>query len=239
MTATPTFTLRTYDNTASEAALRQIAAEGEVPASGEGPMTALLQKGVLVFGGARPGQHASYTEEAAALGTYIAQTLQRPLVYGGGTVGIMGAAAQAAASAGGRVVAIIPAALKPREASGDMIGDLVYTTETMSERKSIMFAHADTVVALPGGVGTFDELLEVITLHQLNAYRPKIGVVNANHFFDPFLQLLRHLIAEGFVEEAVLDMVVVRPTALELMEALRDMPLPQSSTKSLVWNHRP
>ena len=199
----------------------------------------LLKKGVLVFCGACHGNKPRYAEEARALAKYIVEELQQPVVYGGGTVGIMGAMANAAKDCGGKIISIIPGSLSTREASGNMIGDMIYTTSTMSERKSIMFAHADTVVALPGGVGTFDELLEVITLFQLNAYRPKIGIVNVDGFFDPFIALLNHLIAEGFEGKQVFDFVLIKPTAVELMEALRNFIPPVSPAASLEWKGRP
>ncbi|KPA76193.1 lysine decarboxylase-like protein [Leptomonas pyrrhocoris] len=199
----------------------------------------LLRKGVLVFCGARHGNKPAYAEEARALATYIVEELKQPLVYGGGTVGVMGTLANEVKDRGGKIISVIPGSLSSREVSGQTIGDLIYTTATMSERKSIMFAHANTVVALPGGVGTFDELLEVLTLFQLNAYRPKIGIVNVEGFFDPFLALLHHLVAEGFLEEKIFGFVVIKPTAVELMKALRDFVPPPSPAASLVWKSRP
>ncbi|KAG5508542.1 hypothetical protein GH5_06792 [Leishmania sp. Ghana 2012 LV757] len=199
----------------------------------------LLQKGVLVFAGARSGSKPAYTQEAKALAKYIIEEAKQPVVYGGGTVGVMGELAKEARALNGKIISIIPSSLSEREVSGSMIGDRIYTTATMSERKSIMFAHANTVVALPGGVGTFDELLEVITLFQLNAYRPKIGVVNADGFFEPFIALLQHLIAEGFLEENVFDFVVIKPTAIEVMEALKSFVPPPSPASTLTWASRP
>jgi cytokinin riboside 5'-monophosphate phosphoribohydrolase len=199
----------------------------------------LLQKGVLVFCGARHGNKPEYAHEASALAKYIVKELKQPIVYGGGTVGVMGTMVNAAKDCGGKIITVIPGPLSGREVSGNMIGDLIYSTSTMSERKSIMFAHANTVVALPGGVGTFDELLEVITLFQLNAYRPKIGIVNVKGFFDPFVALLHHLVAEGFLEEKVFDFIVIKPTAVELMDALRSFVPPPSPAASLVWKTRP
>lgn len=199
----------------------------------------LLRKGVLVFGGARHGNKEAYAAEARSLANCIATDLKQPAVYGGGTVGIMGELAKETKRVGGTVVAVIPESLCQREASGDMIGDVIYFTSTMSERKSIMFAHADTVVALPGGVGTFDELLEVITLFQLNAYRPKIALVNVEGFFDPLITMLQHFIDEGFVEKAVFDFLVIKPTAVEVVAALKAFVPPASPAASLQWNGRP
>ncbi|CAJ1021767.1 putative Antibiotic biosynthesis monooxygenase/SLOG cluster4 family/Possible lysine decarboxylase [Leishmania utingensis] len=199
----------------------------------------LLQKGVLVFGGARSGNKPAYAQEAKALAKYIVEVAKQPVIYGGGTVGVMGELAKEAQALNGKVISVIPNALSEREVSGSMIGDRIYMTATMSERKSIMFAHANTVVALPGGVGTFDELLEVITLFQLNAYRPKIGLVNVEGFFEVFIALLKHLIAEGFLEEKVLGFLVIRPTATEVMEALKSFTPPPSPAFTLTWPSRP
>ncbi|KEG15070.1 lysine decarboxylase-like protein [Trypanosoma grayi] len=197
------------------------------------------QKGVLVFCGSRVGAKRSYVAEAEALGEYLAVTCRLPLVYGGGTVGVMGAVARATKQHGGRVVAVTPHALMPREVMGDMLGDVVYMTQTMSERKSIMFAHSSMVVALPGGLGTFDELLEVLTLQQLNAYQTKIGIVNVDGFFDPFLAHLQHMVREGFLEEYITSAFVVRPTAVELMQALESFTPPSPPGASLQWHTRP
>ncbi|KAH9599384.1 Antibiotic biosynthesis monooxygenase domain [Trypanosoma melophagium] len=201
------------------------------------PHTLRQQKGVLVFCGSRTGSRSNYMAEAEALGEYLAVTLRQPLVYGGGTVGMMGAVALATKRHGGRVIAVLPYPLAPRETSGEKIGDVLYMTETMSERKSIMFAHADTVVGLPGGIGTFDELLEVMTLLQLNAYRPKVGLLNVDGFFDPFLELLRHMVREGFLEEVAIQALVVRSTTVELMQALESFTPP--TITELQWNSRP
>lgn len=206
-----------------------------------------IPKGFLVFGGARHGKNPAYTAEARKLGEYIAAVQasetdagkRRPLVYGGGTVGIMGEVAQTVKKHNGMVISIIPNALRPREASGEMIGDVLYFTSNMSERKSIMFAHADCVVAMPGGVGTFDELLEVLTLYQLNAYRPKIGLVNVDGFFNPFLTLLDNLIGEGFVEATIKDLVLVDDSATGLMKKMETFVPPESPSRNLVWHSRP
>lgn len=210
-----------------------------IPAGPPAVRDPALEPGVLVFGGARHGNDPVFTQEARALGEYLANTSHAPLVYGGGTVGIMGEVAQTVKQHGGRVISVIPEALRPRETSGEMIGDLIYFTTTMSERKSIMFAFAHTVVALPGGVGTLDELLEVITLFQLNAYCPKIGIVNTKGFYDPFLATLRHLVSTGFLEESTLSAIVVDDTAAGVMEKMAHRLPPASPCGTLVWNHRP
>lgn len=177
-------------------------------------------KGCLVFCGSRPGVRPEYVASATELGAGLARR-GKTLVYGGGTVGIMGALATATASNHGQVQSVIPRALLPREVSGDSVGQ-VFATDTMAERKSIMFGLSDVVISLPGGIGTFDELLEVLTLFQLNAYRPKIGLLNVAGFYGPFLAMLEHTVREGFLEANALKYFVVRDDAEELLKALLD-----------------
>ncbi|CCW70789.1 unnamed protein product [Phytomonas sp. Hart1] len=211
--------------------------EGEAcPPEGGHP---LLKKRVLVFGGSQSGRDPAYATEASRLGELLARREKRALVYGGGTFGMMGAIAKAVKREGGTVITVIPRPLCGHETSGDMIGDLVYYTDTMSERKSIMFACADVVVALPGGTGTFDELLEVITLYQLDAYRPKIGLLNVNGYFEPFLSLLKHMVTEGFTSDTVFSSIIVASTADALIDALNKYELPPLPENRLEWHVRP
>jgi uncharacterized protein (TIGR00730 family) len=110
----------------------------------------------------------------------------------------------------------------------------------MAERKSIMFALSDTIVALPGGLGTFDELLEALTLFQLSAHRVRIGLVNANGFFGPFIEMVHHLIDEGFLEEKGLQYFTVRNTSNELLDALVDSKAALAeSAANLAWTSKP
>lgn len=175
-------------------------------------------RGALVFCGAREGVKPIYMAEGARLGTLLAER-GIPLVYGGGTCGIMGSVALAVQKLNGKIVSIIPRALLPREVSGESLGEL-FVTNTMAERKSLMFGMADIVIALPGGIGTFDELLEVLTLYQLNAYRPRIGLLNVEGYFDPLLAMLRHMVTEGFLNESVFTYFVVAPSAEAVLEGL-------------------
>ena len=163
--------------------------------------------GVLVFCGARAGKNPANIEAGTSVGAAIAKR-GRTLCYGGGTLGIMGAVVKGALAGGARIRSTIPRAFCTDDMSGEMLGEVTYT-HTMSHRKSIMFNSSNTIVCLPGGLGTFDELLEALTLMQLNAYVPKIGLLNVGGFFEPFLALLRHLIAEGYVEENIFDFFLV------------------------------
>uniref|UniRef100_A0A7S1MSW5 ABM domain-containing protein n=1 Tax=Neobodo designis TaxID=312471 RepID=A0A7S1MSW5_NEODS len=174
--------------------------------------------GILVFAGARPGEAPLYMQHAEEVGQRVA-ALGRRLVYGGGTVGVMGAVASAADKAGGKVLGVIPAALAPREASGAPVGEVV-VVDTMSKRKDIMFSNASWLVVCPGGIGTLDEFFEVLTLCQLNAYRCRVGLLNTENFFGPLLAMMRHLVAQKFLEAETVDALVVRNTPGELFEAM-------------------
>jgi cytokinin riboside 5'-monophosphate phosphoribohydrolase len=201
-------------------------------------------KGCLVFCGSRPGTRPEYVTSAAELGAGLARR-GKTLVYGGGTVGVMGALATATAANNGRVQSVIPRALLPREVSGDSVGQ-VFATDTMAERKSIMFGLSDVVISLPGGIGTFDELLEVLTLFQLNAYRPKIGLLNVSGFYLPLIAMLEHTVREGFLEANALKYFVVRDTAEELLTTLLDdagvtvnTGMDTAALASLSWTAKP
>lgn len=200
------------------------------------PTTSLRTDGVLVFCGSREGRHPEYAAAGQKLGELIGQS-GRNLVYGGGTVGIMGAVARGCHNVGGGVIGVIPRALKPKEVAGDMIGT-VFFTDTMSTRKSIMFAHSSTVIALPGGIGTFDELLEVLTLFQLNAYRPAIGLLNVRGFFDPFQGMLKQMVEEGFLNADAMGYFVVSSDPVDLMDRLAKFQ-PPGSVKELKWTAAP
>lgn len=196
----------------------------------------LSSNGILVFCGSRVGAKERYCVDAVELGKIIAAR-GRTLVYGGGSIGVMGALANSVHDNGGKVQGVIPHALAPKELSGPCIGNVIFT-ETMGARKSTMFALSSTVIALPGGIGTFDELLEVLTLFQLNHYRPKIGLLNSCNFFGPFLSLLNYLIKQGFLNADALGYLVIAPTASELMDKLDNF-TPPISAASLVWGSRP
>ena len=160
---------------------------------------------VCVYCGSSPGHSETYLHAGEALGRAIASHGLR-LVYGGGTKGIMGAVARGAFSAGGRISGIIPRFLFNKEASGeapDMIDDLI-VTEDMHTRKHLMFEKSDAFVALPGGIGTLEEIVEIMTWAQLGRHRKPIAFANVGGFWSPMLELMEHMKQEGFVHNAQL-----------------------------------
>jgi hypothetical protein len=153
---------------------------------------------VCLYCGSRHGARPAYREAARAFGRAIGGSGLR-LVYGGGDVGLMGIAAREAMAAGGQVTGFIPRHIIDREiATGDVTNLVV--TETMHERKKLMLYNADAIVALPGGPGTLDELVEVLTWRQLGLHGKPAILVDVQRYWQPFLALIEHIVAEGFVE---------------------------------------
>jgi uncharacterized protein (TIGR00730 family) len=172
-----------------------------------------------VFCGANPGIQPVYVETAVALGQELGRRGLR-LVYGGGSVGLMGALARAAHDAGAPVVGVIPGRLTAREIMGHKIGDLI-VVETMHERKAKMAALADGFIALPGGLGTMDELAEALTWGQLGIHAKPIGLLNINGYYDALLQWFDHGVAEGFIRPHHRKLVVEGADPAGLIEQLQ------------------
>ena len=145
------------------------------------------------------------------------------LVYGAGDVGLMGAVARAAIAAGGETFGVVPAHLVAREQGRRDLSQLV-VTETMHERKKVMFMNADAIVTLPGGPGSLDELFEVLTWRQLGLHAKPVYLLNVNGYWDPLLALLRHIVEQGFAEPGFLDFLVTRDTVAGLMQSLAALP---------------
>jgi uncharacterized protein (TIGR00730 family) len=152
---------------------------------------------LCVFCGANPGVNHRYMEAAHELGKALG-VRGIDLVYGGGSVGLMGAVARAAHAHGSRVVGVIPTSLTPKEVMGDPIGELI-VVDTMHERKAKMAELAEGFVALPGGFGTLDELFEAITWGQLGIHAKPIGLLNIDDYFEPLVNLIDHGVTQGFI----------------------------------------
>jgi uncharacterized protein (TIGR00730 family) len=155
-----------------------------------------MASSVCIFCGSQYGSDPAYRRTATALGELLGAA-GVAIIYGGGHVGLMGAAADAAMAAGGEVIGLIPARLLEREVGHRAITKLI-TTRDMFERKQEMIDRADAFVILPGGLGTLDELLEVITLRQLGYHDKPIVVVNLDGYWDPFIALVDQVVAHDF-----------------------------------------
>ncbi|HEY7984598.1 MAG TPA: TIGR00730 family Rossman fold protein [Ktedonobacterales bacterium] len=173
---------------------------------------------VCVFAGSSPGARPAYRAAAAALGGALAAR-GWGLVYGGGSVGLMGVLADATLAGGGEAIGIIPRALAAREIAHHHLTEL-RVVETMHERKAQMAGLADAFVALPGGAGTFDELFEIITWAQLGLHAKAIALLNADDYFAPLLALVAHASAEGFIHPEDRELLLVRDQAEALLDAL-------------------
>ncbi|OAP41546.1 lysine decarboxylase [Sinorhizobium glycinis] len=172
-------------------------------------------RSVCVYCGSQPGRDPAHMEAGRLLGRSIADHgLQ--LVYGGGTRGIMGAVASGVLSAGGHVTGIIPEFLMDKEATRHSLGQLneLIVTGDMHERKHTMFERADAFIALPGGIGTLEEIVEIMTWAQLGRHRKPMVFGNINGFWAPMLELLQHMREQGFVHTAHL----VQPLVIDRIE---------------------
>ncbi len=174
-------------------------------------------RSVCVYCGSSPGNDPAYVEAGEALGAELAKA-GLTLVYGGGIKGIMGAVARGVQRGGGKIKAIIPGFLVNREANEaalTMFEDIT-VTDNMHQRKQMMFEHADAFVTLPGGIGTVEEIVEIMTWAQLGHHRKPMVFANIKGFWNPMLALLDHMRAEGFVHTGHL----VRPLAIDQVEAI-------------------
>ena len=177
-------------------------------------------RSVCVFCGSNPGTRPEYRASAEATGELLARSGVR-LVFGGGAIGLMGAVAAAAMRAGGEVVGVIPAALDRREIANRAVTEL-HIVDTMHERKAMMAELSDGFLALPGGLGTYEELFEVWTWAQLGIHAKPIGLLNVAGFYDPLLTFLASAAGEGFLRPEHLDLLVAETDPTSLIERMRD-----------------
>lgn len=160
---------------------------------------------LCVYCGSRPGSLPEYAKAAFQVGTWIGQH-RGQLVYGGGDNGLMGIVAQATQAAGGRVVGIIPQALAEKEFARHACDEL-HVVDNMHQRKHMMAERADAFLALPGGIGTFEELFEMWTWRQLGFHNKPIGLLNVANYYDGLLQFLESTVKQGFLSDWQMDFV--------------------------------
>lgn len=196
-------------------------------------------RSVCVYCGSSPGRDEIYAKAGHLLGRSLAKSGLR-LVYGGGTKGIMGAVAEGALKAGGKVTGIIPRFLINKEATETALDrlDELLITDNMHERKHKMFEKSDAFVALPGGIGTVEEIVEIMTWGQLGHHRKPIVFANVQGFWDPMLALLDHMASEGFIHTAqrVKPLVVEDPEAIvaAIMVAGSSVDAPTEGVQSVI-----
>lgn len=173
-------------------------------------------KRICVFCGSSPGNGPEYRKAARTLGAVLAER-NIELVFGGGRVGLMNEVANSVLSAGGRVTGVIPQSLVDREVAHTGVSDL-RITGSMHERKALMAELSDAFIALPGGVGTFEEFLEVVTWGQLGFHRKPCGIINTLGFYDGFLGFLDHAVREGFLHGEIRGSILMAESPEELLD---------------------
>ncbi|MGE0496384.1 MAG: TIGR00730 family Rossman fold protein [Ramlibacter sp.] len=173
---------------------------------------------VCVYCGSRPGTDPAFADVARVVGAWIGGHGGQ-LVYGGGNNGLMGVVADATLAAGGRVVGIIPRALVEKEWAKRDCTEL-HVVENMHDRKRMMAERADAFVALPGGIGTFEELFEVWTWRQLGYHDKPVGLLNAGGYYDALLAFLQSTVQQGFMGDWQMGLLKVDTDAQRLLEAV-------------------
>ncbi|MGB8400340.1 TIGR00730 family Rossman fold protein [Bradyrhizobium sp.] len=176
-------------------------------------------KTVCVYCGSGPGTNPRFVEAAIVLGRIFAENDIR-LVYGGGSVGLMGAVAKSTLDHGGTVTGIIPDFLKAREHALTRVQEMIVTPD-MHERKRLMFERSDAFVALPGGVGTLEELVEQLTWQQLGRHNKPILLANIDHFWEPLLALLAHMRATEFIRPTLTVDIIQAERVEDILPRLR------------------
>jgi uncharacterized protein (TIGR00730 family) len=179
---------------------------------------------VCVFCGSSIGNQRAYGEAAEALGAVLAER-GIGLVYGGGNVGLMGVIADAVMANGGQVIGVIPQSLADREIAHSGITEL-RVVDSMHTRKAMLAELADAFIAMPGGVGTFEEFFEVVTWTQLGLHRKPCGLLNVNGFYAPLVVFIDQAVTEGFIKPVHRAAIVVDSDPVRLLDTLGTIKLP-------------
>ena len=186
---------------------------------------------VCLFCASSDGADPAYLQSARDFGVATAAAGWR-LVYGGGGVGLMGAAARSAHEAGGRVVGIMPAFLRSRERLFDDVETIVVTS--MHERKQLMYDQSDAFVVAPGGIGTLEEIVELLSWKRLDLHSKPVVFLNINGFWNGFFELMRHSVAEGMTPASFLQAWTVADTVEDAMNQLES----DDSARSVKYDQR-
>jgi uncharacterized protein (TIGR00730 family) len=177
-------------------------------------------KKICIFCGSHAGRRPAYAEAARALGRTLA-CRAIDLVYGGGSIGLMGVVAEAALAHGGRVIGVIPEQLARRELMHSGLSEL-YVVKSMHERKALMSSLADAFIALPGGFGTYEELFEIVTWAQLRIQEKPIALLDVEGYFEALETLVERAVAEGFIAPRYREIFVVARDVDALLAALEE-----------------
>ncbi|CAD5330677.1 unnamed protein product [Arabidopsis thaliana] len=177
-------------------------------------------KSICVFCGSSNGNKASYQDAAIDLAKELVMR-KIDLVYGGGSIGLMGLVSQAVHDGGRHVIGVIPKLLMLQELTGETVGEVKEVAD-MHQRKAVMAKHSDAFITLPGGYGTLEELLEVITWAQLGIHDKPVGILNVDGYYDALLLFIDKAVEEGFILPTARHIIVSAPTARELFIKLEE-----------------
>ncbi|MCA6068532.1 TIGR00730 family Rossman fold protein [Chryseobacterium sp. RG1] len=181
-------------------------------------------KSITIFCGSSFGSDNVFKEQATLLGQTLAkQDIQ--LIYGGADVGLMGAVADGALNAGGKVIGVLPHFLQSKEIAHKQLTELILV-ETMHERKTKMNDLCDGVIVLPGGYGTLEEFFEMITWAQLGLHKKPIAILNIDGFYDDLIKLVQTMVDKGFLKQINREMLLIGDNIDELLEMMRNYKAP-------------
>ncbi|KAI7757583.1 hypothetical protein M8C21_016474, partial [Ambrosia artemisiifolia] len=186
----------------------------------EGGYSSSKFKKICVFCGSNPGHRDVFSVAATELGDELVNR-KINLVYGGGSVGLMGMISQRVFDGGCHVLGVIPKALVPLEISGETVGEVRIVSD-MHERKAEMAREADAFIALPGGYGTMEEVLEMITWSQLGIHKKPVGLLNVDGYYNSLLALFDNGVKEGFIKPSARDIVLSASNAIDLLTKMEE-----------------
>ncbi|KAA8520237.1 hypothetical protein F0562_014493 [Nyssa sinensis] len=195
-------------------------------------------KRICVFCGSRAGYKSTFSDAALELGKQLVQR-KIDLVYGGGSVGLMGLISKTVFDGGCHVLGVIPKALMPHEISGETIGEVKIVAD-MHQRKSEMAKNADAFIALPGGYGTMEEVLEIIAWSQLGIHEKPVGLLNTDGYYNSLLALFDRGVEDGFIEDSARHIIVSADTAEDLIKKMEEyVPVHDTAAPKQSWevNH--
>ena len=191
-------------------------------------------KKICVFCGSSPGSDTLYKDEAEKFGGLLVEKGYE-LIYGGGSTGMMGFIANACLKKGGKVTGVIPGFLVAKEVGHKKLTEMI-EVESMHERKQKMADISDAFVALPGGMGTMDELCEIVTWSQLGLHKKPIGILNINHYFDPFITFMDHMVGQRYLSKENRKIIISDKNPEVLIEKMKNYNPPD--TEKWLDRHR-
>ncbi|MBC8421633.1 TIGR00730 family Rossman fold protein [bacterium] len=192
-------------------------------------------KSITVYCGSSTQLEQSYHDAAEVIGRGLGEK-EFTLVYGGGRIGLMGEVATSAAKHGARVVGVITHKLVAHEQANESCDELI-VVDTMQERRTLMMERGDAFIVLPGGIGTYEELFEVLVGRQLGDHAKPIGIVNVEGYFDPFIDMLNHGIDHKFIRDAVHKLIYINPCPENVLHHITSTEVSQPSPEDILPMH--